>query len=591
MRNLFSSKYMYLTAAMLTGAAMFTSCSNEDDMGNVNPTYDGESVKTQFAINIPYASNANTRMSADNTQSQGTPTFLGMYNIKLIPMTETGADNKDFTSILSLTAFSAFDNNADDQNSGFRKVYSDVNVPVGTKNFLFYGAGGADAPATADEKFAEGIITANITGNNTSNISFTLEGAKGTDTDDECGDLITVLNNVENVANWSTSQNAILKELYTSFIKLKAGSANSICKTLERLYNEVDVLARVTGTSESAETTIAKAIQAAITKDNTFTKSGDSAPYTLSTTLTYPRNMNMPDGSATVTYKEEAEVGKKFTPGTTGVTTNPSIDMANICYPASIYYFANTPLKATNATDITWPSSLTDWTNTNAFNGWDSEVFASTRSIALQNAIQYGVAKLALNIKCKTATLPDASGTASISVPNEGFTVTGILVGGQPASAKWDLTPSGEATTTFTKTIYDKDVIENMAAKYNVASANNYTLVLDNKATTAQTVNIAIELKNTSTSDFKGVDGIIPAGGTFYLLAQLNPANGGTVQDVTAPYVFMQKYTTTANLSITSLAKAYNVIPDLRASQLELGLAVDLDWENGLSFDVEIGGN
>lgn len=587
MRNLFSSKYMYLTAAMLTGAAMFTSCSNEDDMGNVNPTYDGESVKTQFAINIPYTSNANTRMSADNTQSQGTPTFLGMYNIKLIPMTETGADNKDFTSILSLAAITV--NGDNDLEESFRKVYSDVNVPVGTKNFLFYGTGGADAPTTANDKFAEGIITANITGNNTSNISFTLEGAKGTDTDGECTKLITVLNNVASVDKWSTSQNDILKELYTKFITLKAGSANSICKTLERLYNEVDGLATATGTPESEETTIAKAIQAAITKDNTFTKSGDSAPYTLSTTLTYPRNMNMPDGSATVTYKEEAEADKKFTAGTTGVTTNPSIDMDNICYPASIYYIANTPLKATDATTITWPSSLTEWTGTGAFTGWDDEVLTSTRGIALKNAIQYGVAKLALNIKCKTTTLPDASGTASISVPNEGFTVTGILVGGQPASAKWDLTPSGEATTTFTKTIYDKDVIENMAAKYNVASDNNYTLVLDNKAETAQTVNIAIELKNTSTSDFKGKDGIVPAGGTFYLLAQLDPnAASGVTKPSGVTDVFMKDYTTTANLSITSLENAYNVIPDLRASQLELGLAVDLDWKKGMSFDVEI---
>lgn len=577
MRNLFSSKYMYLTAAMLTGAAMFTSCSNEDDMGNVNPTYDGESVKTQFAINIPYTSNANTRMSADNTQSQGTPTFLGMYNIKLIPMTETGADNKDFTSILSLAAITV--NGANDLEESFRKVYSDVNVPVGTKNFLFYGTGGADAPTTANDKFAEGIINANITGSNTKDISFALEGAKGTDTNNECTKLITVLNNVASVANWSTSGNAILKELYTNFITLKAGSANSICKTLERLYNEVDVLATVTGTPESAETTIAKAIQAAITKDNTFTKSGDSAPYTLTTTLTYPRNMNMPDGSATVSFSNSS-----FAPGTTGVTTNPSIDMANICYPASIYYIANTPLKATDATTITWPSTLDSWTdteNTNyPFKDWKDIVSTSTRGIALKDAIQYGVAKLALNIKCKTTTLPDASGTASISVPNEGFTVTGILVGGQPASAKWDLTPSGEATTTFTKTIYDKDVIENMAAKYNVASANNYTLVLDNKATTAQTVNIAIELKNTSTSDFKGKDGIVPAGGTFYLLAQLNPnAASGVTKPTGVTDVFMKDYTTTANLSITSLENAYNVIPDLRASQLELGLAVDLEWK------------
>lgn len=112
--------------------------------------------------------------------------------------------------------------------------------------------------------------------------------------------------------------------------------------------------------------------------------------------------------------------------------------------------------------------------------------------------------------------------------------------------------------------------------------------MLDNKQADAQKVNIAIELKNTSTSEFEGADGIIPVGGTFYLIAQLDPAKGSNSESVQNPYVFMQDYTTTANLKISSLANAYNCIPDLRASQLSLGLAVDLTWKTGLSFDVDI---
>ena len=52
--------------------------------------------------------------------------------------------------------------------------------------------------------------------------------------------------------------------------------------------------------------------------------------------------------------------------------------------------------------------------------------------------------------------------------------------------------------------------------------------------------------------------------------------------------VFIQDYTTTANFTINSLKNAYVTIPDLRASKLQLGLSVDLTWQNGLTFEVPI---
>lgn len=50
----------------------------------------------------------------------------------------------------------------------------------------------------------------------------------------------------------------------------------------------------------------------------------------------------------------------------------------------------------------------------------------------------------------------------------------------------------------------------------------------------------------------------------------------------------MRDYQTTLSLNIKSLANAYNTIPDLRSTKLQFGLSVNLEWQKGLQFDVEI---
>lgn len=590
------------TAALFLGAMGFTACSS-DDLGNEGsgPLTEGNVVKTQFAINIPYgagnaapqtASALGSRMTEDKTQSQTSPSFLGMQGIRLIPMTATGADNVAISSIITLGNITT-DTGGEGLTNG-HKIYADVPVPVGTTHFLFYGAGGTTAAATPQNKFDNGSILPTIAGATTAGISFTLEKALGQDTDGEQTQLLAVLNGVAGAKatvsgeekTWANQADNELAELYTNFTGLEAGSANSICKTLERLYNAVDNI-KTSGSDE--EKAIADAIQKAIVGTYSsktpfsFTGTGDpaAAPYTLTTDLTYPQNMNMPDGAATVTFSKDAN--PQFTAGQTGVvSSNPTIAMSSICYPASIYYTVNTPAKTTTDETVTWPNSVTAWES--AFTDWGSSVTAATRTIALDDPIQYGVAKLESTVKLNAASLEDKNGTM-VSVPN-GFTVTGILVGGQPVKADWDLKPS--ASDAMSYTIYDKSVVSGMKATTS-ASSKNYTLVLDNYQATAQTVYVAIELKNDTNTDFQGVDGIVPAGGTFYLIGTLKPSEGkGTITGVDDPYVFMQDYTTTANFTISSLKNAYNVIPDLRASQLQLGLAVDLTWKTGLSFDVSI---
>ena len=42
------------------------------------------------------------------------------------------------------------------------------------------------------------------------------------------------------------------------------------------------------------------------------------------------------------------------------------------------------------------------------------------------------------------------------------------------------------------------------------------------------------------------------------------------------------------NEQINNFEKAYNILPDLRAPELEMGVSVNLTWEQGNQFDIEV---
>ena len=575
MRN--QNYFALMSAALLTGAVAFSSCSSDDELAgdNTGTTPTGEVVKTQFAINIPYSA-PGTRMTNENTQNNSN--FLGMKNVRLVSFDGDPASTQTFLSIIPLTDISGISSTASS------KIYNDVNVPVGTDNFLFY----ATAPMT--DKFANGSIKATLDGVSTRDaIRFELETAKGTDTDNEGQALLSVLNGIAQVPNWSDGAGVDeeLKALYTTFITLTAGSATSIEAALENLYNTVDRWANESGDPASASKNVALAIRTAITNGGTFTVSGASAPYDVTTTLTYPKNINMPDGAVKLTYNSGSKTFSYVDAGNlTGLST---FDIDKVCYPASLYYFINTDIATSNSTEVTWPTTTNDWTNSAPWaSGWGNTVNATTRAIALKNIIQYAVANMTLTVKCATRALTD-NGTdvnpaVYVTVPLAGFPVTGVLVGGQPTAVDWQFAPT--ASNAFDYTVYDK--VTGVAAQNNVASGTNYTLLLPNTATTATPVNFAIELENNSGVEFRGQDGVVPVGGKFYLVGQLNPA-GKDVSGVVNPQVFMSDYTTTVNATIKTLENAYNTIPDLRATKMELGLSVDLTWKAGMRFDVNIG--
>lgn len=585
MKKFYAKNFAYGAAALLVGAVGLTGCSSDDELTNVNPTYDGESVKAQFAINIPYGGGQGTRMSETATQGDNT-TFNGMQSIYLLPLTATGSSTSTFTSIIPLPAFTGFDGGSSNY-----KLYNDVNIPVGTTHFLFYGIGGQTIPSDASGKFANGILESTLpTTASAGEVKFNLEKIlTGNGFTEQQGTLKTVLNEVV-TAFGSPAADGELENLFESYKKLKGGSANSIKLTLKELYNALNSLSP--DEHGSGDQLLAYNIQQQILSyfDNTTDWNWTG---TYASIAEYPTNLNVPEGAAQVTW---SGTGFEYVTNATVGAPDKTLNVYNLCYPASLAYFVNTPLKATTEKNVSWPTSASDW-KSEGWNGWTGAVAASTQTVALQNNIQYGVANLNTTVKCATSTLEDNasvvvpgkySANQNIVVPSDGFPVTGLLVGGQPDFASWDMTPFDN---NFTMTVYDNSLTD-IVAKYGSVSNKNYTLLLDNTvAKNHKTVNIALELKNNSGTDFYGVDGKIADGAKFYLVAQLDPdAQTGVTQPSgeTLTDVFIKDYVTNANLTITSLKNAYVTIPDLRSSELVLGLSVDLTWQTGLTFNVDI---
>lgn len=592
------SSFFLMGTVALAGLGVMSSCSS-DDLGNDSTTNPGETkaVKAQFALNIPRA-NGGTRMSDVNTQAK--QNFLGMQDVRLYAFkTEPNASS-------SSVATFALANIDGITTAASSKIYSDVSVPVGTTHFLFYAhAPQGTTTVTNADNFTKGVLdftsgTDNATATN--DISAALVGVKGTD-NGSADKLLAVLNAVAGVEKWSTAaETTELGKLYKNFITLKTGSANSIRLALQDLYN---ALGGVTTGSDADAKTIANNIRTAIKTDNVFTVTEQTnKTFAIKTANTYPNNINLPDGAVELSFNAASkQFTYALTSGLTGLTT---LDAAKICFPASIYYFQSSDIAATAAEldNTAWPKTTSDWTSNtvapwlkDGADGWTASVLPTTRSIAMRQNINYGVANLATTVKCGAETLADNVDfevskpnefTGTVTVPTEGFPVTGLLIGGQPTKVGFNFQPA--SNDAFDYTIYDNN-LTNIVAKNGAASTHNYTIVLPNDkgrtATEQNTVNVAIELTNNSGVAFRGADGIIPAGGKFYLVGQLNP-DAKTIEGVTNPAVFMSDYKTTMNLNITSLKSAYNTIPDLRSTKLQLGLSVDLDWQAGLQFDVNI---
>jgi hypothetical protein len=627
--------FAYVGAIALLSVTGFTACSSSDEtVADPNPTFDGNSVKTQFTISLP--ENIKMRMASATVQESG---FRGIDQIKLVPYTSTSAiaaSSSANAPLIALSSISAFDNAA-----SHSKVYADVALAVGTNHFLFYGKAidnTADAAIeSAADKFNFGTLKVEgLTGKPTlGDVKFTPVSIYGDGTTAEktainAGktvgtNLIAALNAVADAAptealsnglkpkfkEVTATENATINALWNNFKEITTGSSKNIEWVFKELYMNLDGLV-----TTAAQNTVpdgykmATAIRTALDDyvEATAT-SGVTTAVTLKNGYTgYPASVNLPDGAVRVTY--DATESKFVASTQMAYAANMNIaTLDNYVYPANLQYFVNSDVKTANSVkspgygDKTWTTILGEYTDGTA-------VSSETRSVAINDPVQYGVGRLDATVKGLKGSSEegnkyyDYTGT-EVDVTN-GFELTGILIGGQK-TVGWNYAVKEGETGTYT--IYDKTMSEpsSMTVKRGTATATNYTLVLQTGETSAEkTVNIALEFVN-NCPDFVGANGeIIPNGATFYLVGALKTSEA-TNTDADAVVdakdrIFTQDFKTIANFTIKpgrttsgdddhnddGLGTATKGLPDLRNTQMELGLSVDLQWKPGLSFDVEI---
>lgn len=344
----------------------------------------------------------------------------------------------------------------------------------------------------------------------------------------------------------------------------------------------------------------------------------------------FPASFGLPYGVALLDYNA---TDNKFSHRVTNTSLlqNGTLAENHYMYPAELMYFDNSALRVNNNTvaATAYPNGYGTWDTETSWpttTGWTTgTVSSSTRSVAVKNNINYGVAMLQTKVALDGTSFndnrkeitgePDQTLTAT---QVKQFKLTGVLVGNQNPELGWNYLAKTSTATDWSYVVYDNKVASGTIPTG--TGEENYTLLFDNYlpggGSQTTEVLVALEFKNEG-NDFYGLGNMIRAGGTFYLVGKLKTvpeatdANhhytgtgtitwpttyaippytaAGASQEITR--VFIQDFMTTATFIIgaNSLKSAYVTVPDLRSSQTSLGLSVNLEWQTGLDFESVLG--
>lgn len=561
---------------------MLMSCNDHDEI-----VVSGESVRVELAYTLSSAvSGSNTRQADELVQntSQRQPSSLNiiaMQGDKLMrsdvsweePVSKPGVDPKP-ASVLYHSHFC-------DMASGVNRclVYGDV----------------ADAPSgdilskVYNGSLIKSSLNAVTTQSDLNQISFSLEPIyKSTDYESTGGvpdgatSLATVLTTIANRQDWVGSDNDVLKNLRQNFLNHGfnlPGSAASVKKWLESLASGAQGYLGLENSSfTESETAILGEIQtAATTAAGTISIDDVSHP-------PYPRNLYLPDGAAALRWVESAS---EFQPEMQTTTLDNINSVSRFAYPAALYYFVDSSIK-TSEEKVDFEEIYRTVTTTKVQTAWEqvlsndkftkTSVSTKTKAIAVKEPVQYAVAQLHVTLKAsptvENGTTIKDDADKDITIGTSDFKLTGVIVCGQrPVNYLFEQDSNSDVNVKF---IYDSQVVKDCYLTTTTKDACN-TLVLQSFG--GEDVNIILEFENKGTQTFKCVDGYVYPGTRFYLAGKVDcstPASGSDA--INNGRVFTKDYITTVNMVVTSLAKAYNVLPNLLTSNLEIGVQTNPQW-------------
>lgn len=596
-----------MTAMTLAG------CQRQDEVTDVPkpaPSY----VLADLALSLP-ASSASTRLSADVVQADG-QTFRGIQKLTLIPFSKQGKVEKDDRP----SYYSGFDSYIDRTTPALKedfdprfRYYDKVYLMNGVASFLTYG----QATAASDNKAINGSLISKVAGEKASipdrltvtagDLSFELEtiynemDAEGKliipEEAQAIADYLTTIANAKvtvdgNEYSWSDtySVNATLWGLYYSFIStlpagkygVIAGSAANVKAYVDELDTKLQKL--LNQDENFGDGSVPGAIAAEI-------KSKISSKTVLDTYERYPENRNLPDGAAVLQWGKKTDNTYGFIPKVQTTNTANVSSMNRYTYPAELYYYGNSLIKTSNdEVPATSYSGKTTWESVvSSLYKSGSVVSSNTKAVAIVDPMQYAVARLQGTVQVEPSSSTYLLDAEETQVPltngsnNPSFKVTGLIVSGQ-YPVNFDFTPKYDGASEDNEHfVYDSNLSSNPMYLTTTVTAPFYTLVMQTHD--FEDVTVILELENNSGKDFRGENGIVYNGTKFYLAGKVVFSDGDansvatSEQDDVSCRVFTQDHTTILNMKVKSLAKAYNVMPNIQSGRLEVGVEINLKWE------------
>ena len=540
----------YLLLGMIT-----ISCSTSDDiLGQLDDTTQPQATQVDLLVNV--VSRAQNTPQA-LTRSHRAPTFSTMDLLVAIPFHTNGANvTASDNPLIDLVGADETNNRVVSHNTYYVER---CHLMTGTDRMLVYGK--ATKPSPTNPAVDGELSALPDIRKNTADIQFSLTSIReSTEAPAEANALASymtaIANTTANTTSWSTTTDPTLKSYYLDFIRIGSEGAGLMSGAAANIKAFVAALRGLLTGSDALSTAIKANID-----DNSSIASN-----------TYPRSIGLPDGAAAIRW-----TGSHFEVKTTTTQLDNINGINRYTYPAELMFFADSPIR-TSAEEVTktvyqentetWDSFLDTY-----YNG-STAVNTNTKAVAVENPIQYGVAKLNLTLTGMSPTLSDAKNEVVLDADMAHLPLTGVIIGGQH-TVGFNMKPQGEQTDVDGRFIYDTNIIE-----------GNKTSTLVLQSYDNEKVPVILEFENKTGQAFTGKDGTVYPNARFYLIALIDPAGQGT--GAYANRVFTQDYITTMSMSVTSLAKAYTCMPDLLAPRLEIGVQVVTKWIQATTTNVEL---
>lgn len=565
--------------------ALLTGCKDEEN-AVVSP------VTADLAFSVS-SSAQSTRMAATVVQENGN--YRYMQDLRIVPFAVTErkivADDSPWWKDLSDTE------QRYEREGAWFYYFQHCQFTPGVGSFLVYGRAvptyGTATPTIADKGINGSLDAVFPATMRPKEISFSPTGiCSTTDADPKATALAAYLTAIANTSfmwestnrTWQGVSSSGLKALYQNFIGQKnvatvdmAGSSLNVKKHVNELYTQVDGL-KVSYTEGSLERGMCEAI---LDKIATYTgvtfNTTEKEVTSLGTSMeNFPACIGLPDGAAVVRW-----TGSQFEPQTQTTTMDNITDITRYAYPAELYYYANSLIRTSNidnrASVYSGTSAATTWEEVlDAYEFTHGVVSRRTTAVVIEDPLQYGVAHLQVKLKKVADHLVDAAGT-DIPVGATSFPLTGILVGRQyPVGFDFKPMDTSDAYFIYDARVKKGDNTELCLSTTVEESEATHTLVLQSKD--ADEVPVVLEFRNDSGYTFEGVGGIIYPDTKFYLVAKVKAETVAEGDDDYKKRVFTQDRKTTMGMKVVSLAKAYNVLPNLLSPRLEIGVEVITKW-------------